>query len=101
MATIVEYSYDRPIRNSYPRMIVSPPFPSPCCQSRMVRIGDVQEEGNGKFYYRRCTSCGFTVREFLPAFHLDGVLSQGVSDWDRMPHWMERIQRRDSSELAA
>src|SRR5574337_693971 len=67
MVSIIEYSADKKARNSYPHKIISPPGPSRCCQARMSRIGTLQADGDEKFYYKRCSRCGFTVREFVSA----------------------------------
>lgn len=64
MATIVEYSAEKPARNRYPQKIISPPFPSPCCLTRMRQVGEPQEENGHPFVYWRCRSCGYTVRRF-------------------------------------
>jgi len=66
MKTIVEYDAKRRPCNRYPKKIISPPFPSHCCLTRMRRIGEVQvEEGGLPFFYKRCPRCGYTVREFF------------------------------------
>lgn len=79
-------------RNSYPHKIISPPIPSQCCLARMNRIGQMQVEGDRKFYYKRCSRCGFTVREFMSAIDMERLLSLGVSDWDHAESWLDRIQ---------
>ena len=66
MATIVEYNLRKRSIDEYPSRIVSPVEPSACCRTDMARIGGLQAEGDRSFYYRRCVSCGFTVRHFLP-----------------------------------
>ena len=65
MATIVEYSTDKPI-NTYPAKIVSPPFPSQCCRSSSEQLGEIQEENGWPFMYQHCAVCGYTVRRFAP-----------------------------------
>lgn len=67
MSTIVEYSERKLPRNAYPVRIVSPPAPALCCSSHMEAIGEPQEESRWFFQYRRCASCGFTVRLVLRA----------------------------------
>lgn len=62
--TIVEYSAEKLARNRYPQKIVSPPFPSPCCFTRMKQVGKEQEENGHPFVYQRCSTCGYTVRRF-------------------------------------
>ncbi|MBI3989135.1 MAG: hypothetical protein HY347_05920 [candidate division NC10 bacterium] len=61
-STIVEYSADKAPCNDYPRKLVSPPAPKRCCQTHMERIGGLHRDGSWRFYYKRCTKCGFTVR---------------------------------------
>lgn len=65
MSTIVEYTKSKPPTDRYPRRIVSPPQPAPCCFSDMEEIGEMVREGNWEFQYRRCRTCGFTVRVIL------------------------------------
>ncbi len=66
MPTIVEYSVQKPSGESYPSRIISPMEPSVCCRTDMAGLGGVEAEGDRSFYYKRCQSCGFTVRYFLP-----------------------------------
>lgn len=92
IVSIIEYSTGKKARNSYPHKIISPPIPSQCCLARMNRIGQMQVEGDRKFYYKRCSRCGFTVREFMSAIDMERLLSLGVSDWDHAESWLDRIQ---------
>lgn len=64
MDNIVEYRSDAPPRNDYPRRIVSPLTPSPCCQANMTRVGHNAIDATWRFYYKRCSICGYTVRCF-------------------------------------
>lgn len=64
MKTIVEYTDRKRPLNTYPRRIISPTRPGPCCASHMRQIGRPFEEGNRTYTYRRCRVCGFTVRHF-------------------------------------
>jgi len=64
MRTIVEYTDVKRPRNLYPRRIVSPTRPGPCCADTMKIIGG-QHRDRGKFVYKRCTKCGYTVRCFV------------------------------------
>lgn len=66
MATIVRYIDQLRPANDYPYRIISPGRPSACCDTTMIQIGDLQVEGSGLYYYKRCRRCGFTVRHFLP-----------------------------------
>ena len=101
MVTIVEYSAEKKARNNYPHKIISPLIPSQCCLSRMNRIGQVQVEDGKKFYYKRCSRCGFTVREFIPVMNIERLLSLGASDWDHTETWLDRIQHEVEAEKAA
>ncbi|HWQ68934.1 MAG TPA: hypothetical protein VN494_03095 [Patescibacteria group bacterium] len=101
IVSIIEYSSEKKARNSYPHKIISPPTPSRCCQARMNRIGAIQAEGDNKFYYKRCSHCGFTVREFVSTIDIDQVPSLGVSASDRTERWLDQIQREVQSDIAA
>jgi len=63
--SIIEFRNDIPPINQYPHRIVSPTAPSLCCAVEMARIGEVQTDATGQFYYQRCNSCGYTVRRFF------------------------------------
>jgi hypothetical protein len=65
MPTIVSYTDQKPSKNEYPKRIVSPSRPGPCCFSDMAEVGKAMEEGRWVFQYRRCRTCGFTVRVIL------------------------------------
>lgn len=62
MATIIQYRDDKPARNLYPTRIVSPTRPSSCCMTHMAVIGPEHEEWRWVFQYKRCITCGFSVR---------------------------------------
>ena len=64
MQNIIEYRDDRAPTNEYPRRIVSPVVPSPCCLDHMQRIGRPAIDASWRFYYKRCSVCGYTVRCF-------------------------------------
>jgi hypothetical protein len=64
MESIIEYRTDVPAKNEYPQHIVSPPYPSACCTDHMEQIGDPGIDADWRFYYKRCTVCGYTVRCF-------------------------------------
>lgn len=65
MASIVEYDERKKVVDAYPERIVSPPQPSDCCTTGMKQVGDVQEGGDWLFIYKRCRTCGYTVRHFF------------------------------------
>ena len=64
MDSIVEYRNDQPATNDYPRRIVSPTTPSSCCMHHMERIGRPAFDTAWRFYYKRCSVCGYAVRCF-------------------------------------
>ena len=65
MASIVVYDEQKEAVNAYPERIISPPEPDACCVSGMERVGNVEEDGNWLYVYKRCRTCGYTVRHFL------------------------------------
>ena len=62
MPTIVEYTDQKRANNQYPERIVSPPHSSPCCFSTMEDLGEEEREDRWIYRYRRCPTCGYTVR---------------------------------------
>lgn len=82
MPTIVEYSTHKRVVNAYPRRIVSAPFPSRCCTSATVQVGEVQEERGWPFVYHRCAVCGFTVRRFASRHEV----LQEIRSWKQARH---------------
>jgi len=70
--TIITYSSSKRPVNDYPERIISPPRPGICCLTHMERIGDLEEEDGVPFAYKRCRSCGFTVRWFPEEAHRAG-----------------------------
>ena len=67
MATIVEYTDKKRPLNMYPKRIVSPVKGKACCAQKMEQIGGIEREGERSYFYRRCKTCGYTVRHFLSA----------------------------------
>jgi hypothetical protein len=64
MDSIIEYRDDRAPANDYPQRIISPTAPSACCMDHMERIGHGGFDANWRFFYKRCRTCGYTVRCF-------------------------------------
>lgn len=64
MENIIEYRDDQGPANDYPRRIVSPTTASACCMDHMERIGRPAIDATWRFYYKRCTVCGYAVRCF-------------------------------------
>ena len=62
MPTIVTYTDTAPPRNQFPRRFISPTRSGPCCFSSMQPVGEVRREERYEYAYRRCRTCGFTVR---------------------------------------
>ena len=62
MATIVEYADDKAPQNLYPYRIISPSRSGPCCFSDMEEIGGSRRDERWMYQYKRCRTCGFTVR---------------------------------------
>lgn len=62
MTTIVMYRDDQPPINHFPKRIISPTRSGPCCLSGMEDLGVVWRQGQWEYAYRRCRTCGFTVR---------------------------------------
>ena len=75
MSSIVEYTDGKPAENLYPRRIVSPRKSGPCCFSDMAPVGEPHSEGRWVFQYRRCRSCGFTVRVILRQIRDDALMA--------------------------
>ena len=65
MPTIVKYTDRRPPTNRYPHQIISPPRAGGCCFSDMEEIGTSRQEAGWVYGYKRCRTCGFTVRVIL------------------------------------
>ena len=65
MVSIVDYDERKVAVNAYPERIVSPPHPSDCCSSGMEQVGEVEQDENWLYVYKRCRTCGYTVRHFL------------------------------------
>ena len=65
MGSIVEYTDDKPAENRYPHRIISPSRSGACCFSDMEDLGGPKRETHWEYRYRRCRTCGFTVRFIL------------------------------------
>ena len=65
MPTIVEYTDRKPPENRFPYRIVSPLRSSACCFSDMEDVEAAMREVKWEYRYRRCRTCGFTVRVIL------------------------------------
>jgi hypothetical protein len=65
MPTIVSYTDAEPPLNAFPHCIISPTHSAPCCFSGMDDLGMVGREERYEYAYRRCGTCGFTVRQIV------------------------------------
>ncbi len=65
MPTIVTYTDAEPPSAEFPQRIISPSRSSPCCLSGMEDLGTVQADERYEYAYRRCRTCGFTVRTIV------------------------------------
>jgi hypothetical protein len=64
MESIIQFCDGRPAVNEYPHRIVSPTRASACCARHMERVGTPEIDVDWRFYYKRCTVCGYSVRCF-------------------------------------
>jgi hypothetical protein len=89
MATIVEYTDHKTPQNHYPTRIISPSRSSACCYAHMHDIGLPQTTARWEFLYKRCRTCGFTIRLILrpcPDLLLAARLRQALSTvFERIP----------------
>ncbi len=81
MPTIVKYTDQRPPLNHFPLHIISPTRSGPCCFSAMDDLGTARREGRWEYAYRRCRTCGFTVR----------VILRYVPDQEEIAHLQELL----------
>ena len=75
MATIVEYTDRKRPQNLYPKRIISPARPQPCCYSDMEEIGRSHKTDRWGFQYKRCRQCEFTVRVIVRAIPDEALLA--------------------------
>ena len=83
MTTIVKYNGTKAPYKGYPEQIVSPLFPASCCVALMERVGEIEWEKGFSYYYRRCRTCGYTVRHFLPPKRVEGESLFFLERFDR------------------
>ncbi len=76
MENIIESRDDQAPANEYPRRIVSPTRPSPCCSANMEEVGNHAKDASWRFFYKRCPVCGYTVRHIY-APSLVSLLNSG------------------------
>ena len=76
MPTIVEYTDRKPPENRFPHRIVSPPHSRACCFSDMQDVGGARREAGWEYRYRRCRTCGFTLRVILRPIPDEALLGE-------------------------
>ncbi len=76
MATIVEYTDSKTPQNLYPERIISPSRSAACCFSDMEPVGVAQQDGHWMYQYKRCRSCGFTVRVIVREIPNEALIAE-------------------------
>jgi hypothetical protein len=76
MATIVEYTDQKRAKNLYPKRIISPSQSSPCCFSDMEEVGTPLQDDRWIYQYKRCRSCGFSVRVIVREIPNDALAAE-------------------------
>ena len=81
---IIVYSTSEKPKNDYPKKIISPPEPSPCCtdDNRAV-VGNVKEVEGFKFCYKICEECGHAVKYYFPAVDSTSAAVKEYRSWKR------------------
>jgi hypothetical protein len=83
---IIRYTDKESPRNDYPKKIVSPVNPSPCCaDENRELVGNVKEIDGFKFCYKICRDCGHAVKFYFPAA---GTTSTAVKEYRQMKRYM-------------
>ncbi len=81
---IIRYSDNEKPRNDYPRRIVSPVRPSPCCsEESRTMVGTMREVDGFKFCYKVCDDCGHAVRFYFPATDSTSPAVKEYRQWKR------------------
>ena len=81
---IIRYSEKEKPRNDYPKRIVSPPSPSPCCtDDNREMVGQIREVDGFKFCYKICTVCGHAVKFYFPAVSGTSNAISSYRQWKR------------------
>ncbi len=69
LPTLVTYTDAMPPQNQFPRRVISPTRSGPCCFTDMAALGKPRRNDRYEYEYRRCQTCGFTLRvivRYLP-----------------------------------
>jgi hypothetical protein len=75
MPTIVEYTDTQSPQNQYPYHIISPSHASPCCFAAMEAVGPAEPGARWVSQFKRCRTCGFTVRVVVRELPDEGLLA--------------------------
>ena len=82
--SIIRYSESEAPRNEYPKRIVSPPTPAPCCtDENRVMVGNTREVDGFKFCYKVCEVCGHAVKFYFPAVDGTSTAVKSYRKWQR------------------
>ncbi len=81
---IISYTNEEEPTNDYPRKIVSPPTPSPCCtDANRLTVGSMREVDGFKFCYKICQECGHAVKYFFPANETTSAAVKEYRSWKK------------------
>ena len=81
---IIRYNDNEKPLNDYPRRIVSPARPSPCCsEESRTMVGTMREVDGFKFCYKVCDDCGHAVRFYFPATETTIPAVKEYRQWKR------------------
>jgi len=81
---IIHYTEEETPDNDYPRRIVSPPTPSPCCtDDNRLTVGSMREVDGFKFCYKICQECGHAVKYFFPANETTSAAVKEYRSWKK------------------
>ena len=81
---IIPYRHEEKARSEYPKRIVSPPEPSPCCTDENREVVGTNKEMDGfKFAYKICKKCGYALKFYFPANQGTSEAVQNYRQWKR------------------
>jgi hypothetical protein len=84
LRNIIRYTDAEPPRNDYPRRIVSPSRPKPCCKDEnRETVGNIRQVDGFKFCYKICGVCGHAVRYFYPAVETNDKAVKEYRAWKK------------------
>jgi len=84
LRNIIRYTDDQTPKNLYPKRIISPSIPKPCCtDANREIVGNVRVIDGFKFCYKICKECGHAVRYFYPAVKNNDDAVRQYRAWKR------------------